>query len=58
MGFVPVKSEESQTVPVVHRVREGGRAHAGGEGLERTHLYRKLRALGIDTKQNPGDPAN
>jgi DNA-binding NtrC family response regulator len=25
-------------------------------GLERTHLYRKLRALGIDTKKVIGGP--
>lgn len=31
---------------------------AGRVGLERTHLYRKLRALGIDPKQTPGEPAN
>jgi DNA-binding NtrC family response regulator len=24
-------------------------------GLERTHLYRKLKALGIDTSRNKGD---
>ncbi|MGH8584479.1 MAG: sigma 54-interacting transcriptional regulator, partial [Gammaproteobacteria bacterium] len=31
---------------------------AGRVGLERTHLYRKLRALGIDPKQTSGEPAN
>jgi DNA-binding NtrC family response regulator len=24
-------------------------------GLERTHLYRKLKALGIDTSRNKGE---
>ena len=37
--------------------REGGSVSrvAAAAGIERTHLYRKLRGLGIDPKQSAGD---
>jgi DNA-binding NtrC family response regulator len=42
-----------------HLAREGGSMTRVAErtGLERTHLYRKLKQLGVDTSKGPAKKA-
>ena len=42
-----------------HLQREGGSMTRVAEktGLERTHLYRKLKQLGVELSRNKGEPA-